>query len=47
MIVYDREELEREEEKAEKEKNDTPPRDWMGQDFGEALQIIIHKLKVQ
>lgn len=39
-----RDELEKEEE-AENQKKDTRARDWMGQDIGEAFQIIIDKLK--
>ena len=45
IVIFDRDELEKE-ERAENAKKNTPSRDWMGQDIGEALQIIIHKLKV-
>ena len=40
-----REELERE-ENLENQKKDTRSRDWMGQDIGEAFQIIVDRLKV-
>lgn len=39
-----RKELEKEEE-AENQKKDTRNRDWMGQDIGEAFQLMIDKLK--
>ena len=42
---YYRKELEKEEE-AENQKKDTRNRDWMGQDIGEAFQLMIDKLKV-